>query len=188
MMTATSTSTHRLYFTFSVAGFVALLLAGEAINGGVVTHHLMASADMPGISNWWGLVTLPVLAWLLFPASESGSEKESENEIVEPSKGWFGFSKAVWKRFAAAIAYGGIMAVGFELGYDQVTGNMLMILFPVGIFYPLYRGELVVGFVMGMTYTFGGIIPIGAAAIVGLASLMLHWVARFVMRKVKGVA
>lgn len=180
MMKANSVSQHRLNFTISVAGFVALLLIGEALNGGVVTHYLLAREDMPGISNFWGLVTLPVLAWLLFPSNESNGAQSSE--------GWVGFSNATWLRFGGALAYGATMGAGFELGYDQVTSIMLMILFPIGVFYPLYRGELVVGFVMGMTYTFGGVIPVAAAGVVALTSLVLHWIARFVWRKVKGAA
>ncbi|MFK7865429.1 MAG: hypothetical protein AB8B95_14525 [Pseudohongiellaceae bacterium] len=163
----------RIQFTLGVAGFVALLLAGEIIKGGVVTHHLLASADMPGISNWWGMLSVPALAWILFPANESAQSEST----------WLGFPEAMVLRFMAAIAYGAIMAAGFEFGRDEITSNMLLILFPVGIFYPLYRGELVVGFVMGMTYTFGGVLPVAAAGVVGIASLLTHWLACLVMRK-----
>jgi hypothetical protein len=44
------------------------------------------------------------------------------------------------------------------------------------------------GFILGMVYTFGGILPIAAAAVVAAVSLLLHPVARFVVRKVKPVA
>lgn len=42
----------------------SLFVLWEYSNGGVVTHHLLARPDLPGISNWWGLLTIPLLTWL----------------------------------------------------------------------------------------------------------------------------
>jgi general stress protein CsbA len=175
MITGNKAVRNKLYFTATVALLVALLLAGEFFTGGVVTHHLLAQADMPGISNWWGLVSLPLLAWLLFPSDGTNG----------PNSGLFGFSTVTMSRFVGAIFYGAIMAASFEFGFDEATGNFVLILIPVGIFYPLYRGELVVGFVMGLTYTFGGILPLGAAAFVAIPSLLLHSAGRFIFKKFK---
>ena len=172
MTTMKMSGKNRMYFTLSVTLFVSLLLAGEFFTGGVVIHHLLAQADMPGISNWWGLLTLPLLAWLLFP-------------MVDAQSGLFGFSAPTMMRFLGAAIYGAIMAASFELGFDDATGNFLLILIPVGIFYPLYRGEMVVGFVLGMTYTFGGVLPLGAAAFVAVPSLLLHKIARLAYKKIK---
>ena len=41
-------------------------LAWEHFHGGVVSHHLLNRADLPAISNAWGAVFLPALAWFLF--------------------------------------------------------------------------------------------------------------------------
>ncbi len=164
----------RLLFTLTAVFFVSGLLVFEFATGGVVTHHLLASNDMPGISNWWGLLTVPLSAYLLFPRPDR-----------EPPSGVFGFSSATTIRFVAAILYGACMAASFEFGYDNMTGNFLLLLFVIGVFQPLYRGEFVVGFVLGMAYTFGGVIPIGVAGLVATASLVLHSSGRFVIAKLK---
>ena len=39
-----------------------LHLGWEALHGGIATHHLLQSADLPGLSNAWGLLVLPALA------------------------------------------------------------------------------------------------------------------------------
>jgi hypothetical protein len=48
---------------FAAAILAALLIFWEYLNGGVVTHYPLADADNPGISNWWGLLTFPLLTW-----------------------------------------------------------------------------------------------------------------------------
>jgi hypothetical protein len=50
-----------------VAGlaFAALHLAYEHFTGGVQSHNLLNRPDLPAISNWLGLVTLPLLGVVL---------------------------------------------------------------------------------------------------------------------------
>ncbi len=165
----------RAYFTLSVMLCVSLLLAREFFTGGVVTHHLLAQADMPGISNWWGLLIVPLLAWCFFPY------------ILNSEKGalLFGFTLVTLLRLAAAIVYGAAIAASWELGYDAVTQNLFLFLFLIGMFYPVYRGEFVVGFVLGMAYTFGGILPVAAAGVVASVSLLLHPLMRLLLKRVR---
>jgi hypothetical protein len=40
-------------------------LAWEHFHGGVKSHHLFHRSDLPAISNWWGALVLPGLAWFL---------------------------------------------------------------------------------------------------------------------------
>ena len=40
-------------------------LAWEHLHGGVASHHLLNRADLPAISNAWGALFLPALAWVL---------------------------------------------------------------------------------------------------------------------------
>ncbi|WP_214278616.1 hypothetical protein, partial [Escherichia coli] len=39
-----------------------LHLGWEALHGGIAAHHLLQRADLPGLSNAWGLLVLPALA------------------------------------------------------------------------------------------------------------------------------
>ena len=47
-----------------------------------------------------------------------------------------------------------------------------------GLFLPVYRGEYVLGFVLGMTFTFGAILPTAAAAFVAIVSAIAHYLVR----------
>ena len=165
----------RLQFTLMAVLFVSALLSVEFFTDGVVTHNLLASEDLPGISNWWGLLSLPLLAYLLFPRSDA----------EQSSLAVFGFSSKTAIRFVVAIIYGASMAASFEFSYDQTTEIFLLMLFVIGVFLPLYRSEFVVGFVIGMSYTFGAVIPIGVAALVALSSSVLHSTVRFVISKLR---
>jgi hypothetical protein len=66
--------------------------------------------------------------------------------------------------------------------------DFVLVLFAIGAVFWLYRGELIKWFSMGMTYTFGGVIPIAAAAIAAVISLLLHPAACCVFRKLKPVS
>ena len=46
------------------AAVMIVQLAWEASHGGIQSHHLLARADLPAVSNLWGLATLPALGWL----------------------------------------------------------------------------------------------------------------------------
>lgn len=77
------------------------------------------------------------------------------------------------------------MAAGFEFGLGQLPTVLLLGLLVGGIFYPVYRLELMLGFVMGMAYTFGAVIPAVVISIVALSSLLSHNAGRFLLGKFK---
>lgn len=167
----------RAQFTLCVIAFTVLHLGLEVINGGVVTHHLLASEDMPGVSNWWGLVVLPALAWCLYPFMLPAHD----------SAGILGLSQSSMYRLGGAIVYGGVIAVAFEMGSQQLPALMVGLLIPIGIVTPLYRAELLLGMIIGMTYTFGAILPTIVASVIGSASFLTYNSARFVVRKIRSV-
>ena len=50
----------------SIGAFLVtlLILLWEYFNGGVVSHNLLAREDLPAFSNFWGLLTVPLLFWI----------------------------------------------------------------------------------------------------------------------------
>jgi hypothetical protein len=52
--------------------------------------------------------------------------------------------------------------------------------------FPVYRAEYVLGFVVGMTFTFGAVIPLLVALLVGTVSLVARYGFRAVARVVRG--
>ena len=51
----------KIVMTSIVTVFVLGLLLLENFQGGVKSHHLLARKDMPAISNWWGLLIVPIM-------------------------------------------------------------------------------------------------------------------------------
>ncbi len=86
----------------SISAFLITLLfvLWEYFNGGVVSHNLLAREDMPAFSNWWGLLTVPLLFWIsiYFINRRQDKEIESGSTLEE-------FQNEVLKRFLAALAF-----------------------------------------------------------------------------------
>ena len=55
----------RQYLTASITLAELAHLTWEHFHGGIRSHHFLNSADMPAISNAWGALLLPLLAWFL---------------------------------------------------------------------------------------------------------------------------
>ena len=164
----------RIFLTGAVALYEAFHLAWEHLNGGVVSHHLLNRADMPAISNWWGLVVLPVLAWHLIGRMQARGTSQSH---AYPAR-------SIALRLLAAFLYGAGLATAFAFGYGTVTSTMFFGIFPLAVALPIFRAEYVLGFVLGMTPIFGAVLPTVIACIFALVSLGLHPLARLIVNRV----
>lgn len=160
----------RVLLTAAVAVLVAAHLGWEHLDGGVRSHHLLDRADLPAISNLWGLLVLPVLAWLLVGRMQARSVG-----------GAFGVDPGLWRRLLAATLYGAAMAASFAFDLAGVTSAMFQGLFALAVVLPLYRSEYVLGFVLGMTLAFGAVLPALVAAVLATVSLLLHPPARYLV-------
>ena len=145
--------------------FAAAHLAFEHFTGGVRSHNLLNRPDLPAISNWLGLVTLPLLGVAL------GLRIRSHPSPAHV----FGMPRPVLTAFAGALAYGGVMAASFELGASGITSATFIGLFVLALALPVYRAEYVAGFVTGMTFTFGGVLPLLVATVVAVFSFVVRY-------------
>jgi hypothetical protein len=170
-----SPTSHRLQFTLAVTAFAILHLSLEFFTGGVRVHYPLMREDLPALSNWWGLILLPALAWF----SHAYMPQESS------TAGVLGLEKTAVYRLISAFIYGAALSASFEFGLGQTPLFFLLGLLLGGIFLPLYRFEIILGLILGMTYTFGAVIPTVAISLVALTSLLSYNAARFVTRKIK---
>lgn len=177
-MPDTSPFRARLLLTGAVALAEALHLAWEYLHGGVASHHLLQRADMPAISNGWGLVLLPALAWFLIGRMQARGTSPSHGTPSRP---------IAW-RFLAALLYGAGLATAFALGYEAVTSALFFSLLALAVLLPIFRAEYLLGFVLGMTFVFGAVLPTLIASIFALVSALLHPLARFIVRTVAKLA
>ncbi|PKH50885.1 hypothetical protein CXF68_09380 [Tenacibaculum sp. Bg11-29] len=150
----------------------------EYFNGGVISHHLLGRQDLPKISNWWGLLTIPLLSWLSLFLIHRRRDKK-----IKSGSNFEAYEAEILKRFLAALAFGIIVSLlwGFNLG----SILQYFILFPILIafFKPVHLPEYLLGFVIGMLFTFGGILPI----IIGTVLLILCFLVNSLIRILKNL-
>ena len=134
----------------SALAFAVAHVGFEYVNGGVKTHHFLARGDLPGFSNWLGLLVLPLLGLVLAVRATSVHGGQASG-ILPPT---------LAAGAAGSLAYGAAMATAFHFGLEQVTFALFLGLFLCAIARPVYRVEYIFGFVVGMTVTFGSVIPL----------------------------
>lgn len=154
-----------VFLPLAALAFAAAHLAFEHFTGGVRSHNLLNRADLPAISNWLGLLTLPLLGSLL--------ALRVRNHSAPPR--FASMPKPVIAALAGALLYGVALAISFELGASGLTSALFIGLFLCALALPVYRVEYVMGFVLGMTFTFGGVLPLLVATVMAVVSFVVRY-------------
>jgi len=172
-----------LYFTGIVTIGIWSLLIWDHYHGGVPSHHILQQEDLPKISNWWGGLLLPLLTLFLTFRIQNRLIRNNDNKS-NPLK----FPIKYTYRFLFALSFGILLSVFFTLGYSNLSGYMMYGLFLLSLFFPIYRAECFLGFVIGMTFTFGAVLPTGVGIIFALIGVLLYLYVRtgiiFIVRKI----
>jgi hypothetical protein len=155
---------------------VALLLAVahlafEHFTGGVQSHHLLNNAELPAISNWFELLTLPIIGAMLawYCQRQPAHQPRVARVPVTMLIGLIG-----------GAVYGAILAISFSTGMMMLTQTVFFGLLLCAVLLPIYQLQYICGFVLAMTFTFGGILPLLIAGVLAL----LSWCSRFVIASV----
>ncbi len=172
-----------LYFTGIVTVGIWSLLMWNYYHGGVPSHHLLQKESLPEISNWWGGLLLPLLALFLTYRIQIRlirNNDDKSNPLKFPIKYTYGF--------LLALSFGILLSVFFTLGYSNLSAYLMYGLLLLALFFPIYRAECLLGFVIGMTFTFGAVLPTGVGALLILIGAVLYLYVRigiiFIVRKV----
>jgi len=168
-MNAAAFAKFRLGFTLTVAVVMLSLLVWQHLHGGVPRHSFLARADYPSISNWWGALLLPLLTFVLVgrmqarvtPPSAHGDQPQTS-------------VRGAMAAFVGALLYGGALATAFATGHPDISSQLFTALPLIGLLLPIYRAEYVLGFVFGLTYTFGAVLPTVIATGAAAVSAILH--------------
>ena len=148
------------------AAVAIVQLAWEATHGGIQSHHLLARADLPAVSNLWGLATLPALGWLaayFVRRRSAGSGHAVRRAVVA---------------FFFALILGGALSAAFRLDLEDVSAGLFLAAMLAGLVVPTYRAEYLFGFVVGMTWVVGPVLPTIAASLAATISVLAHFVLR----------
>lgn len=160
-----------LYITAIVTIAIWTLLAWNYYHGGVPSHHILAKKDLPSISNWWGGLLLPLLTWwLLYRIQKRVVGNKNAYTDSQQTKVIYGF--------VGALLYGILLSASFILDIKYIPNYMLLGVFLLALFFPIYRSEYLLGFVIGMTYTFGAVLPTMIGTILASIAAVLYLLIR----------
>lgn len=144
-------------------------LLWQHFHGGVVSHHFLQRADMPAISNWWGALLLPALTWFLLGLTQKrlgAGAAAPEAGSQSPQSAALGF--------AAALLLGILLSVAFTLGLESASAFLFFGSMVLGLVLPVYRSECLLGFVLGMAFTFGAVLPTVIGSVIAGVSAVVH--------------
>jgi hypothetical protein len=144
--------------------FAIAHVAFEHFNGGVKTHHFLARGDLPGFSNWFGLAVLPLVATVFAMRVRS----------VQRTAGIYDFPHSMSVPLIGSLLYGTVLAASFHFGASQVSLAAFIGLFVCALAFPVYRAEYILGFILGMTVTFGSVIPLIFALVFAAVSFAVR--------------
>lgn len=106
-----------------------------------------------------------MLTWFLLYRIE---QRINDNKLDEPDT-----LGAIGYRFFGALLFGIILSFFFSIGTDMPS-HMMTGLLIISFFIPIYKAEYLLGFVIGLTYTFGAILPIGIGAILTIITVIAY--------------
>lgn len=161
VMSSTATpaqpSSPRLLFALLALLAESAHLGAELLQGGILSHHLLARADLPALSNAWGLLLLPALAaWAAGGWADAGSRRR-----------WLA-------GLALPLLLGVLLSIGFSLGQSALTESVFMLMLLLALLLPAHRPECLLGFVLGMSWTFGAVLPLLVGGLIALLSWLLR--------------
>jgi hypothetical protein len=177
----------RIYLTVAVLLAEIGHLAWEHFHGGIASHHFLNRADMPAVSNGWGLLLLPAISWFLGGIALRRSIATAAAATINAPGGQAeaaGLARGVFVGFFAGLLFGASLAATFSLGYQDVTSILFFGMLLLALVFRVYRAECVLGFVLGMTFTFGAILPALVASVTAVISAVAHRVLYPLARRV----
>lgn len=151
----------RLLLTLLVAAFVLADLAWQWAHGGIVSHHLLADPGLPAVSNGWGIVALPALAWLL------------SGRFMRRASSGMATRSILIAAIGSAVA-GICLSLAFSWGTTDHASLVLLAMLLCGAALPIHRAECLLGFVLAMAWTFGPVLPILIGAALTLFSVVVR--------------
>jgi len=150
-MIAHKLSLYRIYFIAVVSLAIWTLLAWGYFHGGIPAHHLFANPDLPSVSNAWGALLIPLITtYLSYRIKKKILEKTSDDRDA--------LRQAIF-HFAFAALYAITIALAFTFKFPEVSDYLFRGLLIMAVILPLYRAEYYLGFVLGLTYFFGAVLP-----------------------------
>lgn len=171
----------RILLTGLATIFIFSILLWNHFNGGVPAHHILHQKELPAISNWWSGLLLPIITWILLGKIESRIDKQAQAEST---------NSQITKPhiiFITGLSIAILISISFENKYSLILENILFALLIISLIIPLFYSEFILAFILGMTFTFGTILPTGFILIIALIGYISYRFIRPLMLKLPGM-
>ncbi|MDT0607130.1 hypothetical protein [Croceitalea rosinachiae] len=164
----------RILITVLVTILVWIDIGWDYFHGGIPTHYLFHNQDMPGIPNWLGGIVLPIfIYYLLFRIYRRVNRSEGKESL-----------KLVALRFLAGLLFALTISVCF-MNEIMIVDYIMGVIFIMAFIFPLYKSEYYLGWVLGASFTFGAIIPIGFGSILCFLFFLFYQLAGRIKKLLK---
>lgn len=164
-------------YRWSFIGLITIaiwsLLIWSHFHGGVTSHHLLHREDLPAISNWWSGLLIPLLSWFLLYRVQKRIMRNKDERSLQAK-----FPTSIVYGFIIALSYGALVSVLFILKFASIPGYFLLGLWFIALFYPVYRAECILGFVLGMTIAFGAVLSTAISVVISLGAVFMYLIIR----------
>lgn len=169
----------RIWNTFIVSILLSSWLLWQHFNGGIPSHHLLADKTLPLISNAWGALVIPITTWFLL--FRVGKGLFGKTDIISfPTHTLYGF--------LSALLFALVLGMAIEYSFKTFLSYIPLILFSLALFFPTYKAEYFLGFILGLTYFIGGVLPVVVGSIFLLISAVIYLLIRpFILKLFKMV-
>lgn len=166
--------TTKIIITGSCILITIALLLWEYTHDGVIVHYVMRSDTMPGLSNWWGLISIPIVSWLCVSLIRYEEAIEKRTALVQNAA-----------RASSTLILGLLISYFFITNSESLMPVYLTFLLVVlSFFIPLYKTEYLLGYILGTMFTFGTIIPVVAGCILWSLFYLFYKIPRKIVRLV----
>lgn len=159
----------RLLITGVFTLYALSLILWDYFHAGVPVHYLFHSDDFPGFSNWWGVLIVPIFSWIIL-------KRLSDRDDLTDDSG----ARYMLLRFLLAAVFGIIVCLFFFSEANEMVSYLMLALLAISFFFPLYKGEFVLGYVMSTLFAFGAFIPTLGALILMCLLFLFYRIGRLV--------
>lgn len=155
----------KLKAVIGTAAFTLALITFEHFDGGVITHYPLADDNLPGISNWWGMLTIPLLTWITFSYTGRRNNKDNSRPPAHSFKNPY---------LLGGLVFGVIVGLLWEIGQEEMLQYFILLPWLLALFVKVYLPQSLLGFALGMLYTFGGVLPIAIGLVLQVVGFLIY--------------
>jgi len=159
---------NKVPFTVLIIILVALHITWDYFHGGVPTHYILHDENMPGISNWWTLLTIPLITFILLSLIQKNYKKDPNAEKLSK----------ITNGFIGGLFFGVLLSVLWVIELQSVMIYAILLPIIMSLFIPVHLPGNLLGLILGLTYIFGGVLPLGIGLFLFIASFLVWLIFR----------